>query len=336
MKQATRISFVTVVALGTAIFLNASTASATDLNDFLQKFYPSDPCDWSGFYIGFNNGATFTHTDVSKHTTNVDLVEQFYDIVGEVGVGETAFATFHPSGHNQTDTETIGGGQTGFKFQFGPIVIGAEGGFQGNGSDNEGKSKEFQENQLFLFTEQQSVTADTTFTSMNKVETTWNAHAGGNIGFCWKGLLIYGQGGAAFTDAHFSNTDKADTSFFGFIGDGGGGAAIATTAGDVPRIRRIVQPAQGEGFIGEIVSQKTHTSGDVLTGWYGGGGVAYLLTNLVSVGLDYKHINWGDVTEHQMEGGGPVFPENGKLNLSADQILFQVNIKVGSMPFGGH
>ena len=332
MKPVTRILFLTTAA---AILLNLSPASATELSDFLSKFQPGDPCDWSGFYIGFNNGGSINHVDLSEHKTNVDLVEQFYDIVGEFGEGETAFATFHPSGHVDSDNQTIGGGQTGFNIQFGHFVIGAEGGFQANMVDSESKSKEFQENELFLITEQQFVTAETTFHSMNKVETNWNGTVGGKVGFCWKGFLIYGEGGAAFTDVHFSNKDIADTSFFGSDGEGPPGIATTTNLG-APTIRRVIGPRQGESFIGEIRNSKTHTQGDVLTGWYGGGGVSYLLTNLVSVGIDYKHVDWGDVTEHQMEGGGPVFPGNANLNLSADQITFEVNIKVGSMPFGGH
>jgi len=72
-----------------------------------------------------------------------------------------------------------------------------------------------------------------------------------------------------------------------------------------------------------------HTQGDVLTGWYGGVGTDYKLTDIVSVGVEYKHIDWGDVTEHQMEGGGPVFPRNANLDLTADQVVFKVNILVG-------
>jgi len=335
MKPLSRTIFTIAVALCASIFLAPSPALATDLSEFLQKFRTTDPCDWSGFYIGFNNGASINHIDVSKHMTDVDLVEQFYDLVGEFGEGETGFATFHADGHNQTDTEAIGGGQTGFNFQFGHFVFGGEGGFQGNGSMVGGKSKEFQTNELFLITDQQFVTAETTFKSMSKIQMNWNGYVGGKVGFCWNGFLFYGEGGVSFTDAHFSNTDRADTSFFGFIGDGDGGGTTIST-GDVPRVRRIVQPAQGEGFIGEIKNSKTHTQGDVLTGWYGGGGVQYLLTNLVSVGVDYKHVDWGNQSEHLMEGPGPIFPNNSNVDLSADQITFQVNIKVGSMPFGGH
>jgi opacity protein-like surface antigen len=145
--------------------------------------------------------------------------------------------------------------------------------------------------------------------------------------------MFYGQGGAAFSDLHVTNMQRADSAFFGSGGDGGPG--ISTPAGTSPRNRRFVQPAQEENFIGEIVNSRNHSQGDVLTGWYGGGGVAFLLTNIVSVGVDFKHVEFGDQTEHLTTGHGPVFPGNTNIDLSGDQITFQVNFKIGSMPFGG-
>src|SRR5947209_1065668 len=95
---------------------------------------PNDPCNWAGFYIGLNVGGSFNHFDVSKQHTDVDLEQQFYQMLegGEEGgdgvEGEvTAFTTFHTPGHSETDTQTTGGAQTGFNFQFGHFVAGLEG-----------------------------------------------------------------------------------------------------------------------------------------------------------------------------------------------------------------
>jgi outer membrane immunogenic protein len=293
---------------------------------------PSDPCNWTGFYLGANVGGSWNHFDVSKQRTDVDLEQQFYEMIegdeeGGDGIeGEvTAFTTFHTPGKSDTDGETIGGGQTGFKLQFGNFVFGVEGMFQGNGSSIGSQHKEFQENEIFLITRQQFTTAETEFRNDRLIETTWNGSAGGNIGFCWNRILFFVSGGVAFTDLHFSSMDKADTSFFGFIGDGDGTVH--------PTIRRTTGgPAQGESFIGEIVSKKAHTSGDVLTGYYAGGGTMYQLTNLVSAGFEYRHVGWGDINENLGGGNGPVFPGNGHVDLSSDQVLFKVNIIVG--PWG--
>jgi outer membrane immunogenic protein len=255
--------------------------------------------------------------------TDLDLEEQFYDLVSLTGDGDVNFTTFETPGHHHNDTETIGGAQTGFKLQFGHFVVGAEGSFIGNGTENKGQSQEFQENPIFLETLQSNVVAETEFHSMQKVETTWNGFVGGNIGFAWKRFLIYGEGGAAFTDVHFESTDKADTSFFS------SGCQFDCTE-ERPHA---VQPQQVDGgrFIGEIVSKKTHTQGNVLTGWYGGGGVDFALTKIVSVGVEYKHVDWGNVGEHLMVGsnGGPVFPGNTHVDLDADQVVFKVNLLVG-------
>jgi opacity protein-like surface antigen len=325
MKPLSRTVLTIVAASCGAIFLTPSLAPGAE-KDFFQKFILEEPMNWSGFYVGFNNGATFNNFHVGKQMTDVNLTEQFYDLVGEPGDESGFIATFQTPGHSPTDTETIGGGQTGFRFQFGHFVVGGEGGFSGNGTSATGQSKEFQENQLFLETIQQNTTADTEFTSMHKIETTWNGFVGGNVGFAWNRFLFYGEGGAAFTDVHFESKKTADTSFFQTcveVCDG----ATPTTVGRVPR-----QP-EGSMFIGEIVSRKTHTQGNVLTGWYGGGGVDFALTNLVSVGVEYKHVDWGNVTEHQMVGsnGGPVFPGNRHVNLDADQVVFKVNLLVGPL-----
>ncbi len=332
MKPASRTVFV-FAAIGAAIFFSASStfaAGAPNVWEALQQ-PPSNPCNWSGFYIGFNVGGSVNHFDLGKQHTDLDLAQQFYEMIngdeeggGEVGV-EGAFTTFHIPGHSETNTVAIGGGQTGFKMQFGNFVFGIEGGFQGNKSSADSQHKEFQENQVFLITQQQFVTAETDFKNQRMVETNWNANIGGNIGYCWNRILFFVAGGASFTDVRFSSTDMADTSFFGFIGDGDGTAH--------PRVRRTTNgPQQGEFFIGEILSKKSHAQGDVLTGYYAGGGTMYQLTDLVSVGVEYRHLGYGDQGENLMGANGPLFPGNGNLHMSSDQVLFKFNLIVG--PWG--
>ncbi len=338
MKPYSRAISTLAGAVCAAIFLSPSPAPGAE-QDFFQKFNPTEPINWSGFYIGFNNGATFNDFHIGHHMTDVDLTDQFYSLNPLVSGQSDTFAMFDTPGHYKNDTETIGGGQTGYRFQFGHIVVGAEGSFIGNGSTAGSRFNDFQTNQLFIEDGNQlqlpsgSITAETVFQSMQKVETTWNGFVGGNIGFAWNRFLIYGEGGAAFTDVHFESTDKADTSFFQNCSEVcDGNSPTLPTSGT--RLRRATQPLLPVGlFIGEIINKKTHTQGDVLTGWYGGGGVDFALTNFVSVGMEYKHVDWGGVTEHQIVGsnGGPVFTGNGHLDLDADQVVFKVNILVGAL-----
>jgi len=303
--------------------------------DFFQKFVVDGPMDWSGPYVGFNTGGSFNNFHIGHHMTDVDVTDQFYDLGIAFGNQPDTFATFDTPGHHKNDTETIGGGQTGFRLQFGHIVIGAEGSFVGNGSTQDGRFNDFQMNQLFVGggTVEQApvgggVTAETVFQSMQKIETTWNGFVGGNVGFAWNRFLFYGEGGAAFTDVHFENTDKADTSFFQDCGK----LLSAVCDGDSPTVHA---PRQVDGgfFLGEVVNKKTHTQGNVLTGWYGGGGIDFALTKIVTVGMEYKHVDWGNGAEHLMTGvnGGPVFPANSHVALDADQVSFKVNILIGPL-----
>jgi opacity protein-like surface antigen len=66
----------------------------------------------------------------------------------------------------------------------------------------------------------------------------------------------------------------------------------------------------------------------VLTGYYGGAGTEYKLTDNVSVALEYRHVGWGDTTGEFMSNVGPVFPTDNNLNLTGDQVVFKVNIMV--------
>ncbi len=268
--------------------------------------------------MGINTGATWNHFDIGKHMGEVDLTDQFYEIAPVTGVASDAFATFDFPGRNDaTNNKPIGGGQMGFNFQFGHFVFGGEGGFSGNTSEAGEKSSEFQTNQLFP--NEQTVTAQTTYTYLRTVKTNWNGFIGGHVGFAWNRFLFYGSGGGAFSDVHFTAMDKADTSFFAPC-DGGG-------LQPCPGTPRTVQPSPpiGTVLIGEIVNKKASSHKDVLTGWYGGVGALYALTNTVSVGVDYKHVEWGDKTDH-FSSGGPVFPGNTNIGVSADQLTFQFNV----------
>ena len=335
MKLISRTISVASAVFCAALFLAPSPAAGDDLTDFFTKFNPTDPCDWSGVYFGLSVGGTWNHFDIGKQRTDVNLVDQFYDLLnrGNEGGVETGqdeignFATFHAPGHNETQGQTIGGVQRGFNLQFGHFVFGAEGSFDGNGSTASKHFMDFQTHELFLETINQNITAETEFHSLRSAETIWNGFVGGRFGWCWNRFLFYATGGAAFTDVHFTSEQRANTSFFGFIG--GGDGTGASTAANV-RTRRVVAPQQGEFFLGSILNTKNRTESDVLTGYYGGVGTECKLTNNVSVALEYRHVDWGDKHGEFAPGlnDGPVFPTDNNLGLTGDQVVFKVNIMV--------
>lgn len=316
MKPTTRLLFLSAAALCAILLTPASAAGSGNIFQSLQQ--PGDPCDWSGWYVGFNTGGSFNHFDLGNHTSSVDLTDQFYDLMSVVGVPGDTFAVFDFSGHTVHDTVPIGGGQTGFNLQFGHFVIGVEGGFSGNHSMASASDQQFKITE-FVVNEEENVTAETIFNSERSAEIIWNGFIGGHAGFAWNRLLFYVAGGAAFTDIHLCAMEKADTSFFR-PGDGAGAT---------------VQPKQDQlgGFIGEIVSKKTSFRGDVLTGWYAGGGTDWMLFKNVSMGVEYRHVDWGNMNGNFMSGG-PVFPGSTNFGVSADQVMFKVNIMIAQFsPF---
>jgi outer membrane immunogenic protein len=323
-----------VVAIGAAIgcaafFLNPSPVLSEGMSDFLNKFNPADPSDWAGFYLGVNVGGSWNHFDFSEQSSDVNLTEQFYDLVGEPGDEAGFFTTFHSRGHEETDGQVIGGVQGGFNLQFGHFVLGVEGSFVGNNDDVSTKSQEFQENEIFLVTEQQFVTAETLFTNWRSAELTWNGFIGGRVGYSWNRFLFYGTGGVAFAGVDFNSMERADTAFFGFIGDGVAAAAAANTKTHDVATQHAV-PAQQGLFLGEIVSNKFRSESDVLTGWYAGVGTEVKLTTNASLALEYRHANWGDTNGNFTTGpnGGPIFPGDSNLGLTGDQVVLKFNYMI--------
>ena len=333
MKPTSRTLSIAAALSCAAVFLIPLTVLSDGLTDYLTKFNPTDPCDWSGVYFGLNIGGTWNHFDISSQRTDVDLSAQFYDLLnGDEGppiIGEeSSFITFHAPGFEDTQANVIGGMQTGFNLQFGHFVVGAEGSFVGNMTEASRHFSAFQENEIFLVTEQQFVTADTLFHSLRMVETRWNGFIGGRLGFCWNRFLFYGTGGVAFTDAQITSLQSADTAFFGFIGDGDGAALAAHTQTTRVSSKHSVSQQQGS-LLGEIINNNNRTETDVLTGYYGGAGTEYKLTNNVSVALEYRHVDWGGKTADLTVGANhAVFPSDFNTGITGDQVVFKVNIMV--------
>ena len=283
---------------------------------------PPSEIDWAGPYIGFNVGVVWTNYDVSKYRTDVDLEDQFYEVVSATGQF-TGIATFPFDGHSATESNAIGGGQTGYNLQFGHFVVGAEGGFSGARSERSRRSEQFQINPLFQVRGVQQfgeITAETTLHSLRQAETNWNGYIGGQLGYAWWKLLFYGNGGVAFTDLQTTARDEAHTDFFENVCDG-----LSITC-DAP------QPAQDQlgGFIGGVTNRKVSHHTDVLTGWYAGGGIQYALNDVVRVGAEYRHCDFGDETVN-FHSGGPVFPGRTRFDLDSNQVTFRVNIMLGRL-----
>ena len=303
-----------------AIALSAVSVAMGGPEPLEKTVAPAPPAeiDWAGPYLGFNVGVVWNNYDVSHYRTDVDLEEQFYEAVGTTGEF-TNIATFPADGRNATETAGIGGGQLGYNLQFGHFVVGVEGGFSGVGTETRGKAEGFQINPLgFVGAIMLSdVFAETSFSSWRVAETTWNGYFGGQLGYAWWRLLFYGNGGAAFTDLHVMAIDRARTDFFESRCDG-----------NCPDVSS--NQDQLGFFLGGVTSTSRPTDRDVLTGWYAGGGVQYALNDVVRVGIEYRHCDFGDQT-FNFHSGGPVFPGRTRFDLDSNQVTFRVNIMLGRL-----
>jgi outer membrane immunogenic protein len=114
------------------------------------------PMTWTGFYAGVNLG--YGWADVSTDVTSSDL------------------------------TGVIGGGQVGYNWQTGPLVLGIEGDFQGSGQ-NKSDSGTF---------------GGVPFTVDQKLP--WFATLRGRLGYAAGPWLFYGTGGAAWANYKLSIT----------------------------------------------------------------------------------------------------------------------------------
>jgi hypothetical protein len=254
-----QIRFLTATAALCALVLAPSPAPAAGSDNIFQHIaQPTESYDWSGWYAGFNTGATWNHFDIGKHSSDVNLVDQFYMLPqsNAIGVQTETIATFDFPAHNdQTSNKPIGGGQTGFNFQFGHFVVGGEGGFSGNTSETQSKSEGFQMNTIFIGEKGLSqplsgqFTTETSITSERNVETDWNGFIGGHVGFAFWRFLIYGSGGAAFTDEKLTAIEKATTDFFSNECQG-------DCAGVRPTRPATLQPSLDQlgFFVGSVVS----------------------------------------------------------------------------------
>jgi outer membrane immunogenic protein len=279
------------------------------------------PFDWSGFYIGVNVGEGFSNYDFGAHHTNVDVEQQFFQfegplvrqdpesrasrVVPQEPIGGPSVLLFNaPAFDNGYDGSVVGGTQFGYQKQFGHFVFGLESDF--TGMSHESRWSEFSQFQStdFFF---DGVSATTHFLSRREAETHWNSSGRGKVGFATGPLLFYVTGGVVLTDLTVRSHETANTDFF--------------LSGDI----------EGSRFIGSIRTRNFLKDEDVLVGWTGGGGFEYLVTQICSMGVEYRHNGFGGHTYHSSNSDGPVFTRDTQVNSDSDQIVFKVNFLLGHL-----
>lgn len=154
--------------------------------------HAQDALNWTGFYLGGNGGGNFAHYDIEPHTDSVMEFPGF-------------FSGYDVFDFSKTRETYIGGGQIGYNYQLGPLVLGLEGDFDGASSSNArlGYYSLNVDNPFYVFRSDRSV------------EMNWNASARLRAGYAWGRFLLYGTGGGAFThlDVHAKDGLPPDPRF---------------------------------------------------------------------------------------------------------------------------
>jgi len=340
MRQ-TRFLFTYLICCAAALCLSSSAKAQSDLPN------------WTGFYIGGNIGGLSSNYGFGHFTDSVDVDAQSDQLPAESGkilgphlnalsgdgedtpfgtasfaFPDEGFSNFN-SGSNQS---FLGGGQIGYNHQFGHWVIGVEGDFQGTSASGKQLSSGFAETSSEIGGEIpppqgffDTITADTTLDVVRKAETDWSASLRARFGYTAGPFLFYGTAGLAWTDVRVTATETASTDFFGDFDDD------VTAAAANPRGGK----GGGSDFLGNVTSTNfSKTSDDVQMGWTGGVGAEWAINDKITMGVEYRHSDYGSHTYHFASDEGVIFPGDTKVDLDTDQLTLRFNVLISH--FFGH
>ncbi len=295
-----------------------------------------EPFTWSGFYFDLGAGVVVTNFDQGDYETAVDLIDQFNNRMEPPAAFSSAssttranapsgvpveFAFFGVPGHSDTDFQPIVGFDFGYMKQWGHFVAGGSIGFYGTHTDTSSHVTDSQVN--FIEAEPDNaapagriIEADTDFESKRRVEETWSGYVGGQLGYAMDHWLFYATGGAAFAQIEVRQVDRAFTEFF--FNDAAATSRPVTSA-----------PNQGPGFLGSTDSRAVSSRGSVQDGWFAGAGLMYAFANNMSVGLEYRHVEFGDET-YRFKAQNGIFPGQTPVDVSNDQVVAKITFLLGS------
>jgi outer membrane immunogenic protein len=160
-------------ALASVLILGAGAAAAADLPS--AKYLPKAPplpafYNWTGFYVGGQVGYSWgTDTTQELLTANRGFINEF---------------EYHPE-------SVIGGAHAGFNYQMGSIVVGIEGDVEGM-------------NARSGFHDPSLVRSPFDPGGLVRVKQDWQASVRARLGYAFDRFMIYGTGGAAFTELDYT------------------------------------------------------------------------------------------------------------------------------------
>jgi outer membrane immunogenic protein len=255
---------------------------------------------WSGFYLGAQGGGNWTDYEYSSFDTDIDVGNLFFEGPG-IESSLVAFRTPH-FGRSWDDSLT-GGGQVGYNFQFGHWVFGVEGDFLGLSSSD--AQRYIATNSGFFGVA--NFNHDATLTNLSteqKIEQNWNASARGRIGWATGPILWYITGGAAWADLTSRLRLMQNTDFF---------------------------RAENAIFLSSSNGNSNGQNDETELGWTVGTGVDWALNDFLSVGLEYRHNEFGDINTGIHQQGPFIFSGSSNIDMSSDQVTVRVNLLLGHM-----
>lgn len=307
--------------LAAAIFCAAILALTTTANAGPQRLsgkeiepVPVAPeFSWTGLYIGGNIGGVWTHYDFSQFELTVDVnamdaEQDEFDDATEEDFPDAGFefpSTTDGKVNLGSDNSVMGGGQVGFQWQWHHLVIGVEGDWDRTSAS---RSETFSSSSVApadSVDAPNDESATTDITATRQAQTEWMASARGRLGWAQGPVLLYATGGAAFAQVNVWANDTATTATF--IQDPGSTAPGIIQAG-----------SQTETNISRVDK--------IQMGWTAGGGVEWTMNDAVSVGLEYRHSDFGRETYHFSSHGNAIIPDPMRVSLESDQVAFKVNV----------
>jgi outer membrane immunogenic protein len=161
-----------------ALLASAATLAALLAAPALAQ--PANGPDWTGFYVGLNAGGAWGDGNIH---TSVDPSTNTYFFPGNIpAVNAAGTHGFSPSGFT-------GGGQLGYNWQSGALVLGLETDFEA-----------LDLSQSRTVTQVYPFSGPDTFTVSTSAKTNWMWTVRPRVGWAGNGWLIYGTGGLAIAD----------------------------------------------------------------------------------------------------------------------------------------
>lgn len=198
----------TSLAIVSALMFATPAAQAADMALKAPPPPPAPISSWTGFYVGGNAGAERTNSNFTSFldpTVSGFFVPASYAFINTIGNGSARRTGF------------IGGGQAGYNWQTGNIVIGLEG-------DIDWLSASATFNAAGLTPGGSNVTLS------NSLAPKWLATVRPRVGVVVNQLLLFATGGLAVLNSTYTQTF---TNVTGGLPGGGGSSTNTTKAGGV-------------------------------------------------------------------------------------------------------